>query len=323
MTPLVALFLFALVQLAPALPSPDYEQALVELDSALEAANSDPEAGLERLALALQELARHPEQLIDDPVALEKRTTATLTLARGYAGAGEEQLAIESMDQALREAGDTELLVERFGPRTRELAEQRRAALTSAGYGSIEVACAVACIVYVDEREVSNPTPPLWLGSRRVVVRALEDELASASWVTELTVPDDAVGLVYPEPVVVEPEETVEPEPAPVPAKDRGPAPLLTSGGMMLAGGIALTAFGITRIARGTEVHLHESRSEIQDSHYRPGGAALTGIGLATLAIGITLMALEPRRARKARDRNHLALDITPRYLGLSLGGQF
>jgi hypothetical protein len=56
---------------------------------------------------------------------------------------------------------------------------------------------------------------------------------------------------------------------------------------------------------------------------YRPAGKALVGVGVASIAVGITLMSLEIVRARKARERNHVAIDVTPRYLGLSLSGQF
>jgi hypothetical protein len=207
MTLLAAVLSFAFSQLAP---SPEYEQARAELDAALEAVSNDPEAGLERLTLALRDLARYPEQLIDDPATREQRTTATLALARGHANAGHEELAIDAMDQALLEALDTDPHVERFGARTLELADRREKALDDAGYGGIEVACGVECRVYVDGHEVSNPSPPLWLGRRRVVVRAVEGELEPASWVIALTEPDHTVALVYP---VIEAEALVEPEP--------------------------------------------------------------------------------------------------------------
>jgi hypothetical protein len=318
---MLACILSLLLATEPPMLLPDYEQARSMLATAVEAVNSDPEAGLDLLTRALEDLARYPEQMIDDPATLEQRTLATLTLARAYASVGDPR-AVDAMDRALREAGGAEPPLERFGPATRALYEQRRAILNELGRGGLQVHCMVECRVYVDEHEVSNPSSGLLLGSRRVIVRATDVGRDSSVWTVELQQPNQMIYLTYPQ-SLLDDLPTREPEPFPMNPVDRGPAPLLASGGVLLGGGITLTTLGISQLSRGVVIVGNDNNRTIHILDYRAPGATLVGLGIASVAIGVTLMSLEIVRARKVRERKRLALDITPHHFGLSFSGHF
>ena len=161
------------------------------------------------------------------------------------------------------------------------------------------------------------------LGSRRVIVRAIDGELEPASWQVVLAKPDQLVSLTYPEPLLLEPDLPPPPDaPPPKPRRDRGPAPLLASGGLLLAGGVAMACFGISRWARGETESRSNTMELILTSDRRPAGVGLVGAGIASVTLGATLMALELVRARRQQPRR-LALGVDPLDLSLSVSGRF
>lgn len=148
-----------------------------ELSTTIEAVLSEPNSTtISELEQQIAALEAKPQDVIADPALADELLRARVVLAWAQT---EPELAAAAMDEAIRSAAGRELPLKGLGTDLKTLAKQRADALANAGTVIIEVDCAVACQVIVNERRALNPTDPLPLGTYRIAVVARGGEVES------------------------------------------------------------------------------------------------------------------------------------------------
>jgi hypothetical protein len=147
---------------------PEPVPATTELNDQIEVVLETPEpAEVAELERIIHELEARPLVLLSNKTIAKRLLRARVIVAWAQR---EPRRAAAAMDEALRSAAGRELPLSGLGTELVDLAEQRMAMLQSGGTANIEVACAVACELLIDERRSTNPTAPLLLGTYRVWV---------------------------------------------------------------------------------------------------------------------------------------------------------
>ncbi len=146
-----------------------------ELSAKIEALLEEPTPPrISELEQRIAELEARPQEVIADTALSDELLRARVVLAWAHSV---PERAAAAMDEAIRSAAGRELPLRGLGTDLKALAKDRAAALAHAGSAAIEVDCAVACQVIVNERRSVNPTEPLALGTYRVWVVANDGEV--------------------------------------------------------------------------------------------------------------------------------------------------
>ena len=270
--------------------------------------NEAPSQGIHELESALRDFSELAPLAARHPRALEVRALAQLALARAALALGDQALAEDTMDAAIRVARGDPIASELFGPRLEQLHRERAAALHAEGYGALEINCSAPCDVYLDERSAGTRENRLVLGTYRLWIESRDGEAAPERHHPALERSGETVVLNFPSP-----EPAAVPTPsrrtraakisAPPRAKldprrsiDRGPPRLLprwlevvgiVGGGALIGGGATLLYF---------------DGYVVNDGHAfngLPYGAMLVAGGTSALLTGIITLALD-RKARRA-----------------------
>ena len=206
-----------------------YEEALAAVEETNIAVNSDPEANLTALSEAIEQLSGFGPQIAASPDGRETLDLSLLNLARTLLLTEDEARAAEVMDQVIRSAYGRTLPTRRFGPTLVEFHDQRRALLDAQGSASIQVQCRVSCRVVIDAQATTTDSGPLYLGSHRVWIEAVDHDpgadagsdaeparhevvLEQAGTTTVLHFPAEEPVCDEPAPVVVKPAPPPEPK---------------------------------------------------------------------------------------------------------------
>jgi hypothetical protein len=262
-------------------PEP-YQHALTQLANAEANASRDPEQATAAVLGALVELAQYPASVAADPEVQRLQSLAQLNLARSYLLRGQVDLAGATMDEAIRTAQAGELPAAEFGPSLESVYDERLAALEAAGRARLHVTCTVACRVFINEREASLLSDPMYLGIYRVWVVDESGEHPPLRTPVRFDSAGGVVKLTY----RPQPSESVTPL---APPKPSAPGPRLLSRNVeiaMLALGVGLASVGTWMIAA------RELDSE---------GPAVIGIGGVAFLIGGVLLIVDEARSEPRR----------------------
>ncbi len=191
------------------------------LESAVDAANNDPETGAPALALTLDEVTRAARAQLRSAASLrDQRLDALLVLARAWLAAGDGARAAAAMDEALRSAGSTGVDASRLGPTLARFQERRVEALEKKALpAGLELRCDAPCRVFLNEQPVELPVPPLPPGTYRLHVESDGGELSPLD--TEVTLSEGGLESVrWGEPEG--PVAVADPPELPAPADEAG-----------------------------------------------------------------------------------------------------
>jgi hypothetical protein len=290
----------------PAVASPEYTEAVAEVDRLNLAVNRDPDANHPALAAAVEKLTEFADELARDPKARELRTLAQLNVARALLRAGDEEAAGTLVDEAIRAAGDAEIPADNFGPKFGDFFDKRLEALREWGTGAIAVECTMPCRVLIDEREVADSgTAGLYFGNYRVWIgpedpTSVEDPTPAQHRI-EIDIDGEIEKLEYaPAPKIIEPEPVVEPPKVEPPPKRLLPrwaeiTGLGVGAGLMILGGVLLGTDG-NCVAGGGLDPMADAQQCPQLWESTVSGAVLLATGAALgIAGGVTLAIDEVR----------------------------
>lgn len=197
LSPLLSLYL------AFAPPDATYRQAVADLDSTLDALDTeskDLDESIRSIERAIERVAQYPADIPDDAHTQNRLAEARLSLAWLYLADGNEAAAAAAMDDAIRSAWGRgrPLRPGKFGPAVLRLYKDRAQALKAQGTATLAVDCGRRpCAVVVNEHRVTNPSGPLSLGRYRVWVGASEGVPAWQSFDVELSEPGETERIVY------------------------------------------------------------------------------------------------------------------------------
>ncbi|NJK31069.1 MAG: hypothetical protein HC927_00905, partial [Deltaproteobacteria bacterium] len=266
-------------------PSPS-DDPLTRLDTALEQVSRDPETGLPQLVDALTTLESNPNLVLDHPDLLERRTFARLALARAYLSLDKPELAAAAMDTALRRSAGLDLPANQLGPGTQALHDDRRTLLLEQGQAQIEVLCETPCRLFVDEHEVTNPSPPLFLGDHRIHILALDGAAPPEQHTIELEQLEEPLVLTYPTPHGPSVEDELPPANTAA-NPQRSPSPVLPIvGGGLLSSSLVLGIYGSVFLHRGVVELDDPGYRDIRILDYRPPAIALLATATAFTIAG-------------------------------------
>lgn len=133
--------------------APSGAQLRLDLQSAIDATNEDPELHAPKLREVLDQAAAAPGVVGRDAALQSMRIDGLLYLARALLVLDQPTEATAALDEAIRASGGTVANVADFGPSLTALYEKRRAAPELKPVGSIEVSCTGGpCRVFLDGR---------------------------------------------------------------------------------------------------------------------------------------------------------------------------
>jgi len=246
----------------------------------------------EELAAALDQLNARGADFAGDEEVLDYRSEARLNLARAYDLDGQDELAAEAMDTAIREKLGQSLPAAKFGPDLEQLYNDRFAALDEAGWATLEVACVIPCAVYINENEVGSGPQELPPGSYRLLVESTEDRRDPLSEVIEISAESSPTVIDFgPPPKVVPPPPAV---PVYKPIMPLGAEVALT----VIGTGLSLTGAALIGIGSIQNVHLAEDAPS--KSVLLGAGIGLLVAGVGSLATGTVTLAIDRHRAGNA-----------------------
>lgn len=191
-------------------------QLRLELQSAIDATNEDPELHAPELRRVLDEAAAAPGVVGRDAALQSMRIEGLLYLARALLVLDQPDDATAALDEAIRASGGSVSNVAEFGPSLSALYDDRRSAPELKPIGSVEVSCSGGpCRVFLDGRvlgtgmdilstgiplgphvvriEPQNLTPPEPFEQTSIV---LTDDAPKASLSLEVPVPQEDTGTV-------------------------------------------------------------------------------------------------------------------------------
>lgn len=282
----------------PAAGTPtDYAEAVAELQWVIDTfAAEDRLTMISTLEQLLTRLAEHPDEVRSDHGVSSTLLRGRVILAGLYLATNDESAAARAMDEAIRSARDQALPVRDYGPSIVELYERRKAELDAAGMATIDVRCARACKVVINERLVFGTRERLPLGDYRVWVKALEGDVAWEFHTVELDRRDTVVTVDYEppplEPVIVEP-----------PRKRMLPRGVEV-GGVVIGVGLAVAGavlFGLDGKCKGD---LSSSDASCDNYDTQAAGIALLGSGGGLFAFVTPLLIVDEVRVGKQRGRS-------------------
>ncbi|KIG18237.1 hypothetical protein DB30_01346 [Enhygromyxa salina] len=248
----------------------------------------DPLASADALIEALAALTNYAPEVAASPSARDLRQLARLNLARTYMLAGKDDLAIETMDETIREAMGDEVNAGMFGPSLSDLYQQRMAALDERGRATLVVTCARPCRVYINETAAAPDEPPsLPLGSYRVWIEDATEDLPRRRVLVNLSEAEQVYEVDYaPLPV---PEAPAKPEPKPDRIMPRGAELAL------IVLGAGLTATGAVLVAGNKHLQVGPMI----------GGVLGLAVGAGMLTSGSIALTVDERKL--ARGTSHQA----------------
>jgi hypothetical protein len=185
--------------LGPPEASSGAEDLAVKIDAVIESAEPAKIAELER---AIAGFEAQPQVVLSDELLASELLRARVTLA--WAMEGPERSA--AIDEAIRSAGGREI-PPGYGSDFKKLVTRRVDALTAAGFGTIEVDCAVPCKVAINEGVSTNPSGPLVLGLYRVWVFSVDGDVEPMNQDVLLETPGQTKLLVFEAPSEVNPAD--------------------------------------------------------------------------------------------------------------------
>lgn len=140
------------------------------------------------------------------------------------------------------------------------------------------------------------------------------------------------------EPPPAEPEPGTTPRDEPEPSSDVSPTrpseqpnhrrppigPVGITGMIVAAGGLGGLGFGISRVRRGDVLSSDPSDEEREIRHdFGPQGRAWVGVGVAGVAVGATMLAIDLAVLRHRPARVSVGPSVGPRLTGLRIQGRF
>lgn len=184
-----------------------------------EHANELLEHATEELERALEEFERAAVDLKTDAAAHELRRMTKLNLARLYLVTGNQDAARAVVDDVVRDDRGLRRDAKRLGPQLETLYDSRVTALEDGGHAQLHVICARPCEVLINESPAPTQSPPLPLGSYRVVISTTDRQLLRTTYDVDLVKPDSIVEVHFPPATKPSPPPSKPSPPKPSPPK--------------------------------------------------------------------------------------------------------
>jgi hypothetical protein len=286
----------------------EFEAALAAVEQANLAVNNDPETNHPSLAAAIEQLSSFGPQIAEDARAREVLDLSLLNLARARLLTGDEAGAGEVMDQVLRSAYGRTLPIKSFGPTLVEFHDQRRALLEQQGTAAIQVQCRVSCRVVIDAQPATADSGPLYLGTHRLFIEAVDGSVADVDLAIELGEAGATEVIHYPA------EEPTCDQVAPVVAPPQPPPPppkrILPRWAEITVAAIGVGAAVAGGVMLGLDGKCPGGRDPVADAQQCPTlyegtvpGLVAIGIGSALLIAGTVTLSVDEVRIGKERGR--------------------
>lgn len=298
-----------LLGFAPPPEDADYEQAVAQLESAVENfASEDRQASIRALEDLLRLIGRFPDEASGDHRVPETVLQAWIILAGLYLAQGDEAAATEVMDEAIRTARGQALPVRAYGPKVNKLYQDRKDALQAAGMATIAIDCKVDCKIVINERLLAEPSETLFLGTYRVWIKATKGDAVWEYHEVELSAAEQLVTIVYEGPAPV--EEEPPPLSLPPPSKPKRMLPraaeiagIAVGVGLVVAGAVVLSFDG--KCDKTKQPPTADSTPEECGSIYQTTapGFSLVGVGGGLLVISGVLLSVDEVRVGRERGR--------------------